>query len=362
MIDMRKILKKTVTLMMTAVIGVSMSCPKMIVYAGQRMQMQERYTTPKEWNYTEITAYQFGSTDKFEDYLQTGGTHLYNDKFQEKDHMVKITVADSGYFTIATQTDGNRSQKVNLYDSTKEKVLAQTTSDGDLEYGRLAKAGEVFYLQMPEKIDKIFVTTGVIKDGFGSMKASDTYYESGTGSTTYHPFSIKKRSAVEFNISAIDRNSGITYASYDDDFVHGLTKGEYRLAIKAPTIQLNAVSYTSSSKSKKVAYKKSKAKKIKLDGQTSNIYTTGEETSRWYKISITSTKKKRILNLGKNTVSGGYKFTIYKKGKKKAIKTIKVTGNANAKTAKMPKKKGTYYIRISKLTKKTNGTYEIGYY
>lgn len=50
------------------------------------------------------------------------------------------------------------------------------------------------------------------------------------------------------------------------------------------------------------------------------------------------------------------------KGKEKAIKTIKVTGNANAKTAKMPKKKGTYYIRISKLTKKTNGTYEIGYY
>ena len=298
MIDMRKILKKTATLMMTAVIGVSMSCPKMIVYAGQRMQMQERYTTPKEWNYAEITAYQFGSTDKFEDYLQTGGTHLYNDKFQEKDHMIKITVADSGYFTIATQTDGNRSQKVKLYDSTKEKVLAQTTADGDLEYGRLAKAGEVFYLQMPEKIDKIFVTTGVIKDGFESMKASDTYYESGTGSTTYHPFSIKKRSAVEFNISAIDRNSEITYAhiekkengqwkriddtvkikpaSYDDDFVHGLTKGEYRLAIKAPTTQLNAVSYTSSSKSKKVAYKKSKAKKIKLDGQTSNIYNRRE--------------------------------------------------------------------------------------
>ena len=69
---------------------------------------------------------------------------------------------------------------------------------------------------------------------------------------------------LPFNISAIDRNSEITYAhiekkengqwkriddtvkikpaSYDDDFVHGLTKGEYRLAIKAPTTQLNAVS------------------------------------------------------------------------------------------------------------------------
>ena len=190
-----------------------------------------------------------------------------------------------------------------------------------------------------KKIDKIFVTTGVIKDGFGSMKASDTYYESGTGSTTYHPFSIKKRD-LRWNLTfqrsietvgslmhtskrkkngqwkRIDDTVKIKPASYDDDFVHGLTKGEYRLAIKAPTIQLNAVSYTSSSKSKKVAYKKSKAKKIKLDGQTSNIYTTGEKTSRWYKISITSTKKKRILNLGKNTVSGGYKFTIYKRERK----------------------------------------------
>ena len=28
----------------------------------------------------------------------------------------------------------------------------------------------------------------------------------------------------------------------------------------------------------------------------------------------------------------------------------------------LPKKKGTYYFKISKLTKKTNGVYEIGYY
>lgn len=53
------------------------------------------------------------------------------------------------------------------------------------------------------------------------------------------------------------------------------------------------------------------------------IYTTGEKTSRWYKISITSTKKKRILNLGKNTVSGGYKFTIYKKERKKQLKQLR---------------------------------------
>ena len=54
----------------------------------------------KEWNYTEITAYQFGSTDKFEDYLQTGGTHLYNDKFQEKDHMIKIRLQILGILQL----------------------------------------------------------------------------------------------------------------------------------------------------------------------------------------------------------------------------------------------------------------------
>ena len=57
-----------------------------------------------------------------------------------------------------------------------------------------------------------------------------------------------------------------------------------------------------------------------------------------------------------------HRIYIQQERKLQAIKTIKVTGNANAKIAKMPKKKGTYYIRISKLTKKTNGTYEIGYY
>ena len=383
---MNRILKKTAVMIMAAAIGVSMNYQGAAVFAGtnNNITKQARYVEPEEWNRTEIKAYQFDSTDKFENYLLTGGAHLYNKNFKQSDRMVKITVEDPGYFVISADTDGDGSQKVKLYDSTKKNILAQTTSDGDLEYGRLAKTGETFYIQLPAKIDKIIITSGVIKDEFGSMKASDTYYESGTGAATYHPFSISKRSAVEFNISAINRKGGETYAyiekkekgvwkrldntvkiepaSYDDDFIHGLQKGEYRLLIKAPKTQLNAVSFTKSSKSKNVAYKKSKAKKIKLDGQTSNIYTTGEKTSRWYKISITSTKKKRILNLGKNTVSGGYKFTIYKKGKKKAIKTIKVTGNANAKIAKMPKKKGTYYIRISKLTKKTNGTYEIGYY
>lgn len=382
---MKKVTKKVMTLVAATGLGISMGFSGMNVQAAQSTEdvvEHKQDTQSKEWNQTEIKALQFDSTDQYEKYIANGGTYQYNKNFNEKDRMIKITVEKAGYFALATESEDQ--EEIKLYDATKQKVLEKTTIDGDLEYGKLVQNNEVFYLKMPQKIDKILVMTGVIKDGFGAMKASDTYYESGMGAVTYHPFSITKRSAVEFNISAIDRSGGMTYAhiekkekgkwkrldstvkikpaDYDDDFVHGLTKGEYRLAIKAPKDQLNAVSYTRSTKSKNVSYKKSKAKNIKFNREISNIYTTGEKAARWYRVNITSTKKRRILNLGKDTVSGGYKFTIYQKGKKKAIKTIKVTGNANAKIAKLPKKKGTYYIKMSKLTKKTNGTYEIGYY
>lgn len=379
---MNRILKKTAVMIMAAAIGVSMNYQGAAVFAGtnNNITKQARYVEPEEWNRTEIKAYQFDSTDKFENYLLTGGAHLYNKNFKQSDRMVKITVEDPGYFVISADTDGDGSQKVKLYDSTKKKVLAQTTSDGDLEYGRLAKTGETFYIQLPAKIDKIIITSGVIKDEFGSMKASDTYYESGTGAATYHPFSISKRSAVEFNISAINRKGGETYAyiekkekgvwkrldntvkiepaSYDDDFIHGLQKGEYRLLIKAPKTQLNAVSFTKSSKSKNVAYKKSKAINVKSSLQ--NVYTTEEHTARWYKVAVSSTKKRTGVLLSKYSVGGGFQFKVYQKGK--VIKTVKVKKDDDEKYVTLPKKKGTYYIKVSKLTDKTTGVYELETY
>lgn len=379
---MNRILKKTAVMIMAAAIGVSMNYQGAAVFAGtnNNITKQARYVEPEEWNRTEIKAYQFDSTDKFENYLLTGGAHLYNKNFKQSDRMVKITVEDPGYFVISADTDGDGSQKVKLYDSTKKNILAQTTSDGDLEYGRLAKTGETFYIQLPAKIDKIIITSGVIKDEFGSMKASDTYYESGTGAATYHPFSISKRSAVEFNISAINRKGGETYAyiekkekgvwkrldntvkiepaSYDDDFIHGLQKGEYRLLIKAPKTQLNAVSFTKSSKSKNVAYKKSKAINVKSSLQ--NVYTTEEHTARWYKVAVSSTKKRTGVLLSKYSVGGGFQFKVYQKGK--VIKTVKVKKDDDEKYVTLPKKKGTYYIKVSKLTDKTTGVYELETY
>ena len=41
---------------------------------------------------------------------------------------------------------------------------------------------------------------------------------------------------------------------------------------------------------------------------------------------------------------------------------IKVTKNDKVKTVKLPKKKGTYYVKVTKLTSKTTGAYYLGTY
>ena len=78
--SMNRILKKTAVMIMAAAIGVSMNYQGAAVFAGtnNNITKQARYVEPEEWNRTEIKAYQFDSTDKFENYLLTGGAHLYN--------------------------------------------------------------------------------------------------------------------------------------------------------------------------------------------------------------------------------------------------------------------------------------------
>lgn len=107
--------------------------------------------------------------------------------------------------------------------------------------------------------------------------------------------------------------------------------------------------------SKKVAYKKSKAKKL----NAKEVYTTNERAARWYKTEVTSTKKQKKLKISTAADQGGFKFTIYQSGKKNPIKTVKTSVKHLDKTVKLPKKKGTYYVKVSKVTKKTNGYYEI---
>ena len=208
------------------------------------------------------------------------------------------------------------------------------------------------------------------------MKDGHYYYEIGKGTSTYHPFSLSKRSEVNIEISTVRKKIGNISADLEknikgkwtkigsttikpngqgEELVYGLSAGKYRLILKNPKDQITLVEYDRYTRKKKAAYKKSKA--IKINGDIYNIYTTEEQAPRWYKTTVSSVKQKKYIYVSKETVEGGFKFSIYKKGKKKAIKTMKL-GKKEQKFL-LPKQKGTYYIKVSKLTKKTNGVYEI---
>lgn len=382
----RNMIKKVGAVLFAASLSISMTCPQ--ISAATKLNQQSvkkaaKYIQPEEWNRQEINAYQFDSTEDFDKYQLTGGTHLYNDNYKGKDRWVKVKVVDPGIFIISAAS-GDENIKVALYDETKTKLLSSNIMQDDESsatagYVAQTKAGDVFYVKLPEKMkDKVFLTPGVIKDGFTSMKDRVGYLEASKGTTAYHTFSINKRSEVGFTVFAEYKNIGngsVVIEKYvngnwtkigytgevkprsEKDLTYGLQKGKYRIGLNMPKGQIVSVSYTGLKVNKKVAYKKSKARKIDISAY--NVYTQGEKSARWYKTSVTTTKYKSRLFFSKDTVGGGYKFSVYKKGKKKAIKTIKVTKNLKDKKIILPKQKGTYYVRVSKLTSKTNGAYTI---
>ena len=212
------------------------------------------------------------------------------------------------------------------------------------------------------------------------MANQKSYYELGKGTTTYHPFSVAKRSKVQFDITSIgkkhekvgvyiEKNVNGTWKKvgysttvkpdkYDSTVLYGLEAGKYRLALKTPKDQIINVEYTRDNSKKKAVYKKSKA--IHLKSDIDSIYTSTEKAARWYKVSVSSTKKRKAVTLSKDSVGGGFKFRVYQKGKR--LKTVRVTKNDKVKTVKLPKKKGTYYVKVTKLTSKTTGAYYLGTY
>ena len=372
----RKVIKKVGVVLLAAGLSIGMFSPSVsaAVKINKAAQMKAaKNVEPEEWNKEELTAYQFDTGDDFLKYMVTGGLHLYNKNYKAKDHWVKIKVADPGLFAIAAIAENE--SKIPLYDATKKKVL--NINGGSDDFSTAVKAGDEFYVKLPTKISKVFILTGVIKSEFGSMANDKSYYEIGKGTTTYHPFSISKRSIVYLEVTSVEKKSekismyieknvngtwqrvgysaNIKPLEYGTTLGYGLQPGQYRMALKNPKDNIINVEYQRTTINKNVAYKKTKALNIKK--RALNVYTTEEHTARWYKVSVSSTKKRTELLLSKYSVGGGFQFKVYQKGK--VIKTVKVKKDEDGKYVTLPKKKGTYYIKVSKLTDKTTGVYEI---
>ena len=379
----RRVIKKAGAVLLAAWLSIGMFSPSVsaAVKINKTAQMKAaKNVEPEEWNKAELTAYQFDTEDDFLKYMASGGLHLYNKNYKAKDHWVKIKVADPGLFAIDVM--GDSKVKIPLYDATKKKVLIKDLNgdgNGD-EYSAVVKAGDEFYVKLPTKINKIIILTGVMKTEFGSMANDKSYYEVGKGTTTYHPFSISKRSRVYLEIAPVGKkvekvgayveknvngtwqrvgySANIKPAEYGTALGYGLQPGKYRMVLKNPKDNIINIEYKRKTTNKNVAYKKSKAINVKSSLQ--NVYTTEEHTARWYKVAVSSTKKRTGVLLSKYSVGGGFQFKVYQKGK--VIKTVKVKKDDDEKYVTLPKKKGTYYIKVSKLTDKTTGVYELETY
>lgn len=387
---MKKTRCKLLSIIMTAAVAVSMVSPQVKVSASDNtaaniqnqyfpkkitMKKAAKKTEPEEWNKKEIKVYKFGNLEDALYYAISGGIKYYNQNYFKNPEKIKITPVESGALCMAVV--GDSGQAGSLYDSNKKLIrklpLAYVKSH--------VNAGETYYVDFPRNCKEGAITAYVLENQCSKLKKEDMNLQKGESKETYHTFQMTERGKAEFLIASMVEDGGNTKYKIqksekgkwvtigrtktinpakpkesDMALGCGLSKGKYRLVLKAPKEQLNTVIYTGKSYDKKnIAYKKSKAKNI----NAKNIYTVNEKAARWYKVTVKSNKKQKKLKIITVADQGGFKFTIYQKGKKKPIKTVKTSAKHLQKTVKLPKKKGTYYIKVSKATKKTNGYYEI---
>lgn len=344
--------------------------------AKEKGKSKTRKAEPEEWNQPEIKAYRFDSLEDTVKYMLTGGIKYYNQNFFKSSRQIKVTIVEDGTLFLAAAKENQG--KVALYDANR-KFLRNLSDEDDSFIKVNGKSGEAYYVEFPKNTKEAMIMTYVLKDSFTTLRSGDILLQKGEGKPTYHPFTLKKRSyaMIAWSPQAEDGGNVTAYLQkrikgqwvligrkYDmisqgaDAGSYGLQAGNYRLVLNGKTNQVCTVMYMKQSVKKNVSYRKSKAKNIKVGKEKENIYTTGEKAARWYKMSINSVKKQRKIRLIGESDNGKFKFSIYRAGKKKPLKIKKISGG-NTYTYKLPKKKETYYVKVSKIGKRTNGYYDV---
>lgn len=386
---MKKTRGKLLSILMAATISATMLLPQAKVSASEdaaakvqqayfpkkvTMKKAARKTEPAEWNKTDVKVYKFGNAGDALYYMMTGGIKYYNRNYFKNPEKIKITPVESGSLFLVIAGDNEQAGAIYDADQKLIKKVSLTYVKADV------KAGETYYVDFPRNCKEGLLTAYVLENECKGLVKDDLNMQKGEGKETYHTFKLTKRGYAGFLVASLVENGGKTsykiqksekgkwvtigrtktfsaMSTKESDITaaYGLAKGTYRLVLNASKEQLNTVVYERKYYSKKVAYKKSKAKKL----NAKEVYTTNERAARWYKTEVTSTKKQKKLKISTAADQGGFKFTIYQSGKKKQIKTVKTSVKHLDKTVKLPKKKGTYYVKVSKVTKKTNGYYEI---
>ncbi|WP_290756520.1 hypothetical protein [Anaerostipes sp.] len=303
--------------------------------------------------------------------------YVYNSAWQGK--TVKIYADQAGVLMIAGESDDDVEAFGTLYDASGKEVREYRKQGGLI---KSVPAGTVYSLKLPDKCKSFTVEAILTTDHVKTIKPDDLYLQTGSGNYFHHEFTVKKRALVtqpslplsgqrlSYNVqkktkSGWKKLSKVKSAAASDEkalvqSIYGLSKGSYRVAVKIKSGEPYIVGYSTAPIPKKYKTKKSKAKKISLYSQMIDLYTDTEKASRWYRVNRKTAKKKRYIETAVVMNSGRLKISIYKKGRKKPLKTYKLSGQKE-KRYRLKNGAGTYYIKVSKIGKNTNGVYSIDY-
>ena len=198
----------------------------------------------------------------------------------------------------------------------------------------------------------------------------------GTGRTMYQTFSIKGRRQVWIDSDVakngyIEQKTGNRWSRVSDTnyfysegnnaerSYYALSTGIYRFVMQPTKGDIVQYCYGSKAYTAKYATKKSKAKQIKRKKSVTNVLTASDKNkaTHYYKIKVAKNGKLRI-DASVYQTAGKMNFSVYGKGIK--TKTLSMKSNKSGWwTGKV--RKGTYYIKVTKCTKTTSGTYKIKY-
>lgn len=200
----------------------------------------------------------------------------------------------------------------------------------------------------------------------------------GTGKVMYQTFTIKGRRQVWMDsdlakngyieqktgnrwIRVSDTNYFYSEGTNAERSYYALSTGTYRFVMQPSKGDIVQYCYGSKAYTAKYATKKSKAKQIKRKKSVTNVLTASDKNkaTHYYKVVL---KKKANLRIDASVYQTGGKINISVYGKKVNTETVSIKGNgARYWKSKRKLNKGTYYIKVTKCSKNTSGTYKIKY-
>ncbi len=378
-------------------LGVLFLC---MLYGGSKVSAQKN--TEQQTDAEAITAQQKDS-DTITAYH---ADEYHNIFFGTKDADYLFTEKSSGkILPLQIKEDGVMfycfsSDKIELLDDRK-KVIQGKTDKETMSYNYDAKIYErvisvrkdkKYYIHIPEmNKDEINGITVKVFPTIKTIEQGKDYMIDGKGRYAYYSFTVKKKSLAALYVNPMfmteDKllfkvqkkvkgkwkditsvRSKLAYSGQLGELApYGLSKGKYRFGVKIKKGQLAWICSDIRGVKYKNAVKKSKAVQLKKSKSQEGVFTWEDKKVHWYK--VIRSKKNRIkkLNLYVGCAVDKVDFTVYKKGKSKPIKKVSVRGKNRidhfmeyvCKSYTL-KDNGTYYIKVSKANKKTNGAYKIG--